>query len=91
MKKFGAENKNGLNLNVVRHKELKLLKRTVFTKDVLNYTVLMQKILNVALFITNIVEDIKKGVAIAKIAKDYNVTRQTVYRIKKTAWSMTNS
>ena len=51
MKKFGAENKNGLNLNVVRHKELKLLKRTVFTKDVLNYTVLMQKILNVALFI----------------------------------------
>ncbi|WP_258535919.1 recombinase family protein [Enterococcus faecium] len=31
----------------------------------------------------NIVEDLKKGVAIAKIAKDYNVTRQTVYRIKK--------
>jgi DNA invertase Pin-like site-specific DNA recombinase len=30
----------------------------------------------------NIVEDLK-GVAIAKIAKDYNVTRQTVYRIKK--------
>ncbi|HAQ4255403.1 TPA: helix-turn-helix domain-containing protein, partial [Enterococcus faecium] len=26
---------------------------------------------------------LKKGVAIAKIAKDYNVTRQTVYRIKK--------
>ncbi|HGF8366276.1 TPA: recombinase family protein [Enterococcus faecium] len=31
----------------------------------------------------NIVEDLKKGVAIAKISKDYNVTRQTVYRIKK--------
>ncbi|MBR9930071.1 recombinase family protein [Enterococcus sp. 079] len=31
----------------------------------------------------NIVEDLKKCVAIAKIAKDYNVTRQTVYRIKK--------
>lgn len=30
----------------------------------------------------NIVEDLKKGIAIAKIAKDYNVTRQTVYRIK---------
>ncbi|MET1109866.1 helix-turn-helix domain-containing protein [Enterococcus faecium] len=26
-----------------------------------------------------------------QIAKDYNVTRQTVYRIKKAAWSMTNS
>lgn len=31
----------------------------------------------------NIVEDLKKGVAITKISKDYNVTRQTVYRIKK--------
>lgn len=31
----------------------------------------------------NIVEDLKKGVAISKIAKDYNITRQTVYRIKK--------
>ncbi|HFM6415598.1 helix-turn-helix domain-containing protein, partial [Enterococcus faecium] len=31
----------------------------------------------------SIVEDLKNGVAIAKIAKDYNVTRQTVYRIKK--------
>ena len=31
----------------------------------------------------SIVEDLDNGVAIAKIAKDYNVTRQTVYRIKK--------
>ncbi|OTO50568.1 resolvase [Enterococcus faecium] len=31
----------------------------------------------------NIVEDLKKGVAIATIAEEYNVTRQTVYRIKK--------
>ncbi|MGL9881527.1 resolvase [Enterococcus sp. AZ166] len=30
----------------------------------------------------SIVEDLKKGVAISKIAKEYNVTRQTVYRIK---------
>lgn len=31
----------------------------------------------------NIVEDLNNGVAISKIAKEYNVTRQTVYRIKK--------
>ncbi|MDH6365835.1 DNA invertase Pin-like site-specific DNA recombinase [Enterococcus sp. PF1-24] len=31
----------------------------------------------------NIVNDLTAGVAIAKIAKDYGVTRQTVYRIKK--------
>ncbi|EMF0421426.1 recombinase family protein [Enterococcus hirae] len=31
----------------------------------------------------NIVEDLKKGIAISKISKEYNVTRQTVYRIKK--------
>ncbi|NTJ98358.1 helix-turn-helix domain-containing protein [Enterococcus faecium] len=31
----------------------------------------------------NIVVDLKNGVAISKIAKDYNVIRQTVYRIKK--------
>ncbi|EOS7681894.1 helix-turn-helix domain-containing protein, partial [Enterococcus hirae] len=30
----------------------------------------------------SIVEDLENGVAISKIAKDYNVTRQTVYRIK---------
>ncbi|OTO22251.1 hypothetical protein A5816_002923 [Enterococcus sp. 3G1_DIV0629] len=43
------------------------------------------------LFYKNIVEYLKNGVAISKVAKEYNVTRQTVYRIKKTAWSMTNS
>ncbi|MBO0462431.1 MULTISPECIES: recombinase family protein [unclassified Enterococcus] len=31
----------------------------------------------------SIVEDLNKGVAISKIAKDYNITRQTIYRIKK--------
>jgi len=31
----------------------------------------------------SIVEDLNNGVAISKIAKDYNITRQTVYRIKK--------
>ena len=31
----------------------------------------------------SIVQDLENGVAISKIAKDYNVTRQTVYRIKK--------
>lgn len=31
----------------------------------------------------SIVEDLNKGIAISKIAKNYNVTRQTVYRIKK--------
>ncbi|HAQ9357001.1 TPA: helix-turn-helix domain-containing protein, partial [Enterococcus faecium] len=30
----------------------------------------------------NIVEDLENGVAISKISKEYNVTRQTVYRIK---------
>ncbi|BBM16371.1 recombinase Sin (plasmid) [Enterococcus mundtii] len=30
----------------------------------------------------SIVEDLENGVAISKIAKDYNITRQTVYRIK---------
>ncbi|HAQ9376785.1 TPA: helix-turn-helix domain-containing protein, partial [Enterococcus faecium] len=29
------------------------------------------------------VQDQENGVAISKIATDYNVTRQTVYRIKK--------
>ena len=31
----------------------------------------------------SIVQDLENGVAISKIAKDYNVTRQTIYRIKK--------
>ncbi|HGF7960158.1 TPA: recombinase family protein [Enterococcus faecium] len=31
----------------------------------------------------SIVEDLNNGVAISKIARDYNITRQTVYRIKK--------
>ena len=31
----------------------------------------------------SIVQDLKNGVAISKIAKDYNITRQTIYRIKK--------
>ncbi|MGG5308262.1 hypothetical protein IGK38_002994 [Enterococcus pernyi] len=31
----------------------------------------------------SIVQDLNQGVAIATIAKDYNVTRQTVYRIKE--------
>lgn len=31
----------------------------------------------------SIVEDLNQGVAISKIAKEYNVTRQTIYRIKK--------
>ncbi|HCI1009959.1 TPA: recombinase family protein, partial [Enterococcus faecium] len=31
----------------------------------------------------SIVQDQENGVAISKIATDYNVTRQTVYRIKK--------
>ncbi|MCM6931570.1 recombinase family protein [Enterococcus italicus] len=31
----------------------------------------------------SIVQDLENGVAISKIATDYNVTRQTVYRIKK--------
>ncbi len=39
------------NLNDVRHKALRLQKRTVFIKDVLSYTVPMQKIPNVVLFI----------------------------------------
>lgn len=30
----------------------------------------------------SIIEDLNQGIAISKIAKDYNVTRQTVYRIK---------
>jgi len=35
-------------------------------------------------FITAI-EDLANNVAISKIAKDYGITRQTVYRIKKDA------
>ncbi|MGK0607269.1 recombinase family protein [Enterococcus gilvus] len=31
----------------------------------------------------NIVDELAKGTAISKIAKDYGITRQTVYRIKK--------
>ncbi|EGO9937684.1 helix-turn-helix domain-containing protein [Enterococcus faecium] len=31
----------------------------------------------------HISENLKKYVATAKIAKEYNVTKQTVYRIKK--------
>ncbi|EFT98446.1 resolvase [Enterococcus faecalis EnGen0089] len=31
----------------------------------------------------SIVQDLKNGVAISKIAKDYNINRQTVYRIKR--------
>ena len=31
----------------------------------------------------NIVKDLNEGIAISKIAKKYNVTRQTIYRIKK--------
>ncbi len=31
----------------------------------------------------SIIQDLENGVAISKIATDYNVTRQTVYRIKK--------
>ncbi len=31
----------------------------------------------------SIVQDLKNGVAISKIAREYNITRQTVYRIKK--------
>ncbi|EPH91791.1 putative transposon DNA-invertase Bin3 [Enterococcus faecalis F01966] len=31
----------------------------------------------------NIIEDLQKGTAISKIAKEYGITRQTVYRIKK--------
>ena len=33
--------------------------------------------------IVEIVEDLKNDVAISKIAKEYGITRQTVYRIKK--------
>lgn len=31
----------------------------------------------------NIVKDLNEGISISKIAKDYSITRQTVYRIKK--------
>ncbi|MBO0432824.1 helix-turn-helix domain-containing protein, partial [Enterococcus sp. DIV0660C] len=31
----------------------------------------------------NIVKDLNEGIAISKIAKEYNITRQTIYRIKK--------
>ncbi|EPH76794.1 putative transposon DNA-invertase Bin3 [Enterococcus faecalis 02-MB-BW-10] len=31
----------------------------------------------------NIIEELQKGTAISKIAKEYGITRQTVYRIKK--------
>ncbi|HFC9436647.1 TPA: helix-turn-helix domain-containing protein, partial [Enterococcus hirae] len=30
----------------------------------------------------SIVQDLKNGIAISKISKEYNVTRQTIYRIK---------
>lgn len=30
-----------------------------------------------------VIEDLTNNVAISKIAKDYGITRQTVYRIKK--------
>ncbi|WP_340504584.1 helix-turn-helix domain-containing protein, partial [Enterococcus faecium] len=30
----------------------------------------------------SIVEDLNQGIAISKTAKNYNITRQTVYRIK---------
>ncbi|MCU2215803.1 recombinase family protein, partial [Enterococcus faecalis] len=30
----------------------------------------------------NIVKDLNEGIAISKIAKNYNITRQTIYRIK---------
>lgn len=31
----------------------------------------------------NIIEELQKGTAVSKIAKEYGITRQTVYRIKK--------
>ena len=31
----------------------------------------------------NIIEELQKGTAISEIAKEYGITRQTVYRIKK--------
>ena len=31
----------------------------------------------------SIVQDLENGIAISKIAREYNVTRQTVYRVKK--------
>ena len=45
-----ALNKNGLNRNVARHKELRSQKQTASTKGGPNYTVQTQKIPNVALF-----------------------------------------
>lgn len=36
----------------------------------------------------SIVQDLENGVAISKIAKDYNVTRQTIYRIKKEIYQL---
>ena len=55
----------------------------MFTKDVLSSKVQTQKDPQRRLVYKSIVQDLENGVAISKIAKDYNVTRQTVYRIKK--------
>lgn len=39
----------------------------------------------------SIVKDLSEGIAISKIAKDYEVTRQTVYRIKKDVEQITSN
>jgi DNA invertase Pin-like site-specific DNA recombinase len=50
----------------------------------LSYTAQTQKIPKRRHVYKNVVADLKNGVAANdKIAKDHNVTRQTVYRIKK--------
>ncbi len=55
----------------------------VFIKDGPNYIVQQQKILKKELSIEILSKSYKKGTSISKIAKEYGITRQAVYRIKK--------
>ena len=67
-----------MKVNVDKHKVFKL-KRKVCIKDALYYIHHAKDPQNV---LSTIVEMLEEGKAISKIAKEVNITRQTVYRIK---------
>ena len=60
---------------------IKVAKETVYIKDALCYIRPMLKSSKRIIY-HRVVEMLKKGQAISKIAKEVNITRQTIYRIK---------
>ena len=71
-----------MKVNVDKHKEFKLRKKKVCIKDGPLLYSPNAKDPQKRIIYHRVIEMLEEGQAISKIAKEVNITRQTVYRIK---------